>query len=158
MRRPCSPSRDSQSLRVDERHRGRDRWEGVGSDAICGGLKALSASAFLLPPHLSIRLTQVSNGTLKGKSFALTPGNKTDQPRTSTTLHRLSACCGPSGCSLSRPSFNVKVGPEWVGEVCFIIHRAAVGRCWRRRRSPAAPSPLSKGEFNFWPRRPPLHL
>ena len=29
-------------------------WEGVGSsDAICGGLKALSASAFLLPSHLS---------------------------------------------------------------------------------------------------------
>ena len=30
-------------------------WEGVGSsDAICGGgLKALSASAFLPPPHLS---------------------------------------------------------------------------------------------------------
>ena len=48
-------------------------WEGVGSsDAICGGLKALSASAFLPPPS-PIRLAQVSNGTLKGKSFALHP-------------------------------------------------------------------------------------
>ena len=80
-------------------------WEGVGSsDAICGGLKALSASAFLPPPHLSD-----SNDTLKGKSFTLTPEIR----RISHALRRHCTGCLPVVVppvhSPDRPSFKVKV-------------------------------------------------